>query len=594
MRFVRPFAARVSLLAALTLALFTTASVQAQVLDQVPEDALLVFKVKSMDQLSQKIAKLAKTLGLDQQEPKLADPLGSLIEESGIKAGVNRAGDMALVFIDPEKTGGNPDRSVVVLVPTSDFKAFLTNFDDVVADGAFVKAKPKKGGEEVFIAGWGAYAAVTPNKDILSKKPTGLKLSGFSAKESDSKDVLLYTNIKAVRGKLLPELKKGRDQMLAQIQQALEGENGGKFVPLAKVAANTLVNVAEEFLTDAHSGTVTLNLTDGGVNATVAADFEPTSYLGKLALQTKPAQGNLLAGLPDRKYFFFGGGSSDPEVTGKVFTDLLDPIIKEMSAVPDAAKFAAALESAKKSYASTSGWSLGYVAPTGALGQESVIQQVSVIHGDSKAIMDGQRTVMAAMTDLMKLLPQQQGQSVGFEIKPGAKTISGVSFDAFETKMKFPEDDPQSAQAQQMIAFIYGPAGMTGVLGAVNAKTVVAVQGGSDELIADLVAAAKANADTLSAQAGVRSVAAELPKTRNAEMYLDLGTLVNTGVRYAKGFGVPVNVKLPADLPPIGFSSGTDATAIRVDVHIPTKLLEGMMSAFLQAQKDMQGGGNGL
>lgn len=590
MRFVRPFSAKVSLIAMLAMSALTATSARANVLDQVPEDALLVLKFKNLDQVSQKVAKVAKTLGLDQQEPKLADPLGALMEESGLSAGLNRGGDLALAFLDPEKTGGNPDRSVVVLVPTSDYKAFLGNFDAPVETAGVTKAKPKKGGEEVFIANWGAYAAVTPNQQILGKKPTGMKLAGFSAKESDAKDVLMYTNIKAVRGKLLPELKNGREQMLAQIKQGLNDEGAGKFVPLANAAANTLVNIAEQFLTDAHSGTISLNLTDGGINATVAADFEPTSYIGKMALQTKPAAGSLLAGLPDRKYFFFGGGSSDPEMTGKVIADLLDPVIKEMGAIPEAAKFATALEAAKKSYATTSGWSIGYVAPTGALGQESVIQQVSVIRGDSKTILEGQRTVMGAMTDFMKMLPQQEGQSVSFEMKPGAKTVAGVQFDAFETKMKFPEDDPQAAQAQQMIALIYGPAGMSGVLGAVDAKTVVAVQGGSDELIADLVTASKANADTLSALAAVRAVSAELPKNRTMEMYLDLGTLVNTGVRYAKGFGLPVNVKMPADLPPIGMSGGADTTAIRVDVHVPTKLLEGIMSAYLQAQKEMQGG----
>ena len=64
------------------------------------------------------------------------------------------------------------------------------------------------------------------------------------------------------------------------------------------------------------------------------------------------------------------------------------------------------------------------------------------------------------------------------------------------------------------------------------------VQGGSDELVADTVTAAKANADTLGATGGVRAVAAGLPKTRSAAFYVDLGTIVNTAMRYIKGFGV--------------------------------------------------------
>jgi len=593
MSFVRPLAVRASLAAALVLSLFLTAPVRAQALDQVPENALVVMKVRNLEDFSKKLAAFATKLGLDQQEPKLKDPLSALAEESGMGQGLNRAGDLVVAFTDPDKTGGNPDQSIVVLVPTSDYKAFLGNLrEGADAGNGVTSGKAPKDDEQVFVANWGKYAAVSPNKDLVSKKPVGIKLTGFSLKESDGKDVLLYTNIKAVRDKALPELKNGREQMLAQIKQGLEGEGAGKFIPLANAAANTLVNIAEQFLKDAHSATIGLSLTDAGISATMAADFEPTSYMGKIALQTKPAAGNLLSGLPDRKYFFFGGGATDPELLGKLTSDLLDPIIKELKAIEETAKFATALEAAKQAYGAMNGWSIGYVAPTGELGQESVLQQVSIIRGDSKTMINSQRTMMSAMTDFMKLLPQQENQSVSFELQPDAKTIAGVKFDAFETKMNLPADDPQAANAGQMLKMMYGPKGMTGVMGAVDGKTVVTVQGGDDELITDLVTATKANADTLSARAAVRAVSAELPKVRSSEFYFDMGTLVGTGIRYARGFGTDINVKVPADLPPIGFASGTDATAVRLDMHVPTKLIEGMMSLYLQAQREMGGGNN--
>ena len=45
------------------------------------------------------------------------------------------------------------------------------------------------------------------------------------------------------------------------------------------------------------------------------AEFEPSSYLGKLAAGIKNTDGPLTAGLPDRRYFVFGGSSSDPKMT---------------------------------------------------------------------------------------------------------------------------------------------------------------------------------------------------------------------------------------------------------------------------------------
>jgi hypothetical protein len=492
------------------LAAFLTAPARGQALDQVPGDALVVVQVKNLDQLSKKVAGFAKGLGLDQQMPELADPLTALAEKAKMTKGLNRGGDMAVALMDPDQFGGNAEQAVLMVVPTSDYKAFLTNFKAATDEGGGVsKVTPQDGPEDIFVANWGQYAAMSPNKAALAKKPTGIKLTGFSAKEAEAKDVVMYANIKAVRGKVLPELRKNRDEMMAQIQKGLEGEGAAKFVPLAKAAANQFLSVAEGFMTDAHSATVALNLTDGGIGLTAAADFDPTSYAGKMALTNKPATSSLLSGLPDRKYFFFAGGKSDPEQSGKMWADLLDPIIKELNAIPETAKFAKAMESMKKGNAATTGYTLGWVAPTGALGQESVLQQVAVLHGDSKVIQESQRDMMGAMNDLMKMMPQQgaaaQAGAMNFEYKPAARTVGGVQFDAFETKINFPEDDPAGQQAKQMLAFIYGPAGMTGVLGAVDAKTVVSVQGGDEKLIADAVTASKANADTLGAQAGVRA-----------------------------------------------------------------------------------------
>jgi cold shock CspA family protein len=585
---------------AMLLAVLVSAQLRADVLDQVPSDAMVVLKVKNLDAISRKVAKFAKDLGLDQQDPAWADPLGALAEKSHMGKGVNRAGDLAVAVLDPAQFGGDNSKSIVVLVPTSNYKTFLANFkasSDV--GGGVSKATAPEGSDEVFVANWGEYAAISPVQAVVAKKPSGMKLTGFSAKEAGDKDALVYVNMKAVREKVLPELKKGRENLMKLVDQGLAGqEKAKKYTPLVKAAVNQLVNVAEEFLNDAHGATVGLSLSDAGINATVAADFEPTSYLGKIALQTKGTTESLLNGLPDRKYFMFGGSSTqDPKLTQKLMADLLDPIIKEMGTLEDTKKFATALESMKKGYASLTGSSIGMVAPTGALGQESLLQQVAVFHGDAKAVQESQRQTMAAANDLMQLFQQMGPQAnikSSFELKPNSKTVAGVQFDVFQTKMNFPEDDPASQQAKQMLGFVYGPNGMTGVTGVIDPKTLVMVQGGSDELIADSVAAAKGNVDTLGAQAGVRAVAAQLPKERSGVFFLDVGTIVSTAARYAKGFGAPINVKVPADLPPIGFASGTDQTAIRVDVHVPNRLIQGLVSTYMEAQRQMKNPNGGL
>jgi hypothetical protein len=129
-------------------------------------------------------------------------------------------------------------------------------------------------------------------------------------------------------------------------------------------------------------------------------------------------------------------------------------------------------------------------------------------------------------------------------------------------------------------------------MGAVDAKTFVAIQGGNEKLIADTIAAAKATDDKLSNQAGVKMVSGQLPKSRAGVMYLNLEAVVNTGLQAAQQFGVvPPNLKVKPNLPPIGMAVSSETSAVRVDSFVPNALIQALMSAGLEAQKQFEGGG---
>ena len=87
-------------------ALFLTTAVRAQVMDQVPADALMVIKVNNLDTTSQQFAKWAQDVGLAALNPQLADPLKSLQQQMGINEGLATNGEMAIAMLDPEKYGG--------------------------------------------------------------------------------------------------------------------------------------------------------------------------------------------------------------------------------------------------------------------------------------------------------------------------------------------------------------------------------------------------------------------------------------------------------------------------------------------------------
>jgi hypothetical protein len=100
----------------------------AQVLDQVPSDALVVLKVKNLQATSTKVAKYCNDLGVAAMVPQLNDPLKALEDHLKVSQGINAGGDLFVAFMNPTGGEGGPDKSIVILFPVSDYKAFWPIF----------------------------------------------------------------------------------------------------------------------------------------------------------------------------------------------------------------------------------------------------------------------------------------------------------------------------------------------------------------------------------------------------------------------------------------------------------------------------------
>jgi len=707
-------AGRAVVAAALVLC-FCAAARAEGVLDQVPADAWVVFRVNRLEQTNKKAAAWAEAMGLAQWAPEAADPLGALERKTNVK-GVDHSKDLAVVFVDPAQADGNEDKSMLFLVPTTDYKAFVGSLPNSKTEGN-VTTFSENGDEPGYVANWGNYAAITPTQTLLSKKPGGLKLSGLAAKEMQEKDAVIYANIPALKQKLLPALQKARADVKKQMQQEMGGAGGAatgddsgaaatprattpggsrpanrpgnrpgqrpgssgnnpssrandsadvelaslqqqparqqparrpapaparrppvapgsdanndadadnnapgarrgqraggpdpavmkQYGPAVNAAVDSYFNFAERFLNDATSATFSLNLTDGGLNTTLAAEFTEGSYLAKIAQGLKNTDANLMAGLPgERKYFAFGGMSVSPEPFNQLVTDYVDPVIKQLAGAGQGGQnFAQLVEAIRKNIQNTKTTAIGYPAATGALGTESIIQAVTVQTGNAKEIAASQKTILRSMNTLMQGLQpagaaaagNAQQPHVDFQVQEGAKTVGGVKLDQYKMNMQMGDpDSPQAAQAQQMMGMIYGPNGMSGVLGAVNDKTFVAVQGGTDQLVEAVVKAAQNPQDVLSGTAPVKAASQQLPQNRFGVFYLQLDQVITSGVKYAQGFGVPVKMQLPPNLAPIGFTASSQGSAVRFDTHVPTTTIQSIVAAGVQAYMQMQGGGQG-
>lgn len=567
---------------------------RADVLEKIPGDALMVIKVNNLKGTSDKVAKLAQDLGLAAMVPPIADPLGFLQQQTKMLNGVNTAGDLGFALLDPATAGGDEDKSVVVLIPVTDYAAFLGNWPDAKTEGGVSEVKLGESDDPGYLADWGSYAALSPSKQIVAAKPAaGVKVPAATAKELTSKDLIVMGNFKALRAKIMPKLQEVRDKAIEEMQQGIASDpDAAKFAPLVKSVANQLFNAAEAFVRDTEAATLGIGLGADGISVTVMSDFSPSSYLGQAFGSAKNSNQNALAGLPPGKYLLFGGSSSDPRLASKIIADLALPVVKDAVAIGPEFKSVQDYYDGLMTYAgSSSGGAFGMLAPSGTMGADPIIQVVSVQRGDAQKMMAGYKQMMTSQQELMKALGLPGEQKI--TITANAKTIDGIGFDLIQTPITVGDpNDPSAKMAQDMIKMIYGGDGLEIYLGVVDGQLMTAM-GVKDEVMEGTIAAAKGKLSPLSDLPGVKSVSSNLPKESLGMFYVQVDEIVNTGLSYAKGFGFNMPIQLPPDLPPIGAAVSTEGSALRIDAYIPTQLVQSLVAAGLQAAMQMRGGPGG-
>jgi hypothetical protein len=575
------------------LALCLASSVRAQVLNQVPAEALAVVKVKNLQDVSGKIAALAQKWGLANLVQELNDPLGSLMAVANLGPGLDKNGEAALAIMMPAAGFGAPDPDVLVLVPITDFKAFAGSLPNAKAEGDLTTFSAGGRGAK-FAADWGKFAAISPQKELLGKKPTGLKAGVATAKEFEGKDLIAFANIKEIRKFALPELQKNKGQLLANIERGMANAPGAnaKYAPVLKAYMSQLVAVAEGFLSDCDSASFGINLNKEGISTTLMAEFREGTYAAKALASMKGTDASFTAGLPDGKYFMYGGVASQGEGGLQILNDFLAPIEKELAALGNDGKGVVDYVNAMKDYfRAAKQMNFGWVAPSAnaIMAQEGLIQMVSVVHGDPAKLSAAQKKMLETQGALMKA-SGADAMGIKSTSTPAAKTVDGVTLDLFSTTFDIKPNTPQEQQMAMMMGILYGAKGMNGYVGTVGADRTVNIVGGTDALLSSAVAAAKTNEDALG-KGVAGKVSAALPQNRLAAFYLSIDTIATTVLDVMAMQGLPGGVKLPPNLPPLAGAVATDGTAIRVDGYIPAQTVESLISAGMQMYFKQQGGG---
>ena len=630
-RLVPTVPARIAAAVAVALAIFVAPpAARAQVLQQVPGDALVVIKINKLKPTSDKIATFAKKLGLDQVQPNFADPLGSAQKKMGITQGLDPNGEAAIVIANGNMNGQEPP--LMVLFPVTDYNAFLRNFPNAKTDGEISVVKVKDDANDSYVAKRGNYAALAAKREFLAANAAvGLAPTGMAAKEMSGKDIVAYVNMKSARAKILPELQKNRAKILADFEKGFlkggpqqqqrrpgapaaganqDGPAAGaaganaaadaqkkKFLPLAKAVVNRVLDVAEQVVTDADAATYGWEFADTGLKATGLVEFIPTSPSGQRVGQLKNSGDSMVKGLPAGKYWFFAGTSGNNVDAGqKMVSDFLAPIDREMAALGAEAKPLQDYMAAARQYMSNlKGQSFGWVAPQGMIGQEAVFQIVSVQRGNAPQLQDAAKKMFNSQQQIMQALggPAAQ-QEIKTTYTANAKNVDGVNFDLMQTQFVPPaggQRTPQQMQAQQMMTWMYGPGGVNAYIGPVGNDKIISATGVAEPFVKQLVASAKGDQDALTAAGSpAASTNAQLPKERMAAWYVQIDNFATSVANYAKAFGMPINFQVPANLAPLGGTLSAEGSAVRLDGFAPTQTLQSVIAAVMQTYMQMQGG----
>lgn len=570
-----------------------TAIASAQVIKQIPSDAIGLVKVSDLETTSKKVADFCTQMGITQLSPDMSDPLGAALKSIGITDGINRSGEFALVFLDPTTYTTTSDKSLLMLIPVADYQKFIGNFSDAKPDGDLTQVHFKGDAEQTFVAHWGDYAACSPTRAIVTTAPTEtIQVTGLAAKELDGKDIVAMANLKAIRAKGLQKIDSLRQDLSADIDRLVkqgartQHVDASKYAPLANVAATQALDLAQKILEGINAASLSVNLSPDGIATTLMCQFDPGSVCDGYLQKIKNTDDSMLEGLGNTKYLLYGGSS--PQQIANSLATFLAPIEKQITDLgPQYAPINDWLNAVQKLAAASQGQSYGVLMPTAQPGAGALIEAVNVRRGDAKGMLEATREMADAQQAVFKSLNVQLPNGSQTYTRE-SKTVDGISFDEIKGQVNLTGQSPQEMQIMQAMTMLYGPQGPDVFTGIVNDQTVLTVTGLDDAAISSAIAAAKSGDDPLAKTMSVKSVAGQLPAERFAVTYVPLDLWATTGFGYAKMFGLDMNVTLPENLPPMGMTLSTEGSAIRGDTYLPSQLIQALTSAGMQVYMKTQ------
>jgi hypothetical protein len=560
---------RFALLVAVLLAVGTTARA-ADVLNHVPDTALAVIVVNNAEKGSAKIDDVAKTLQLP--SPGV---LNLITGEANLDKGLNREGAAAAVMFAPPEGQSNP--RVVVLVPTTDYKALIGQLEPGEADGK--KTPVVINDKEMVAANVGDYAALTESKDakaldelLAGGTSVGSKVGDLSKwLEAQDAYALATTGGIALASEKLVE---AMDQAEEQFEGLGQDEQQTATIKMVFGVYREIFKAAKTEFSFAAAG---VRAEAKGVHLTGRVTFKAGSDAAKYAATVKPPQEDLLKGLPDGKFVVAGG----VELSGDLLSEMYAWTAKMIKGAPggldkeDADKLIKSWEDSTKGLKSAS---FAMYAPKKDAPMYSSIVGLMRVE-DSAKFLASYKASIEAMNDLAKKSKSpflQEGSVEETEVE-GKK--------ALELTLAIPntgtEDNPL---AGEMFKKMFGDTDkIKAYVVAVDANTAAIGYITPDAIKQAMKDAGKTG---IAGNANLAKTAELLPDGCQMQSYLSLKGMIDLildvpGVEFSP---VPALLGEFPDTPPLGFGAKMTSGGLETDLIITEETLEAIGGTIARAR----------
>lgn len=540
----------------------TTRADVPDVVRHIPAAYELAVVIPDLSRASRNVAMLNRRLGLNQ--PQMNDVLTLAKAVSGVMGGLDDAGGAALVFTklrapDSAGRGGMPATDGVLLLPVTDFGAFLANYG-LEPDGA--GAQPiEMLGRRAFVARRGAYALLGVDRDVVATFPPGDGRFGesvgrFGRHVIERSDISIHVNVRRLGPEVVRAMNQQYQMMVSRARRRVGG--AGEMADVLETTMGLYRGWTERLLNSGEVAVTGIDLAPAGAGFTFVLKFRDERALGG-ALAGVPGHSTSLDRLPGGPYVM----ASSVDAGALPLAQWIDDIAAAFGAD---SPWSALLQRGRTLAALSGQCQTLLVANPAALPGPEAVGGVYVIKtADPKAWVTAWRGLVEDLDGL-----DLGGVSYRARFEPAATTVHGHAVDRYEIALDVSDELKRDLGATTFQA-------QQGVVAAVDGAVVIGLNRDAGTIGAVLDTAAE-GAAALDADPGIVAVRAHLPGRRVGETYLNVGALLGI-------VGTMMPAAVPGTfghLPPVAAAATTGDGSFAVRGFLPMEVV--------QAARDVAGG----